>query len=142
MFRKRIEHRERIFRQFCRRHLSRIVFRLFVLARLADRIVEIRRKVKRSHGRLIDYTHLLVGTHHLQFKNRNRRRRLRRHHLRAFRFLHRSRTFHGIRLTGGTGGKPQRRSRHRSDHRQAKHLFHRKNHISNLILKGTGPPSG
>ena len=77
-FRNRVEHRERIFRQLCASHLSRIVLRLLVLAREADRVHGVSRKIKRGKRRFSHNAHLPVGIHHIHLEQGRRRRRCRR----------------------------------------------------------------
>ena len=87
-FRKRIQHRERVFWQLRLRHLARIVLGLFVLASKADRVIVIRGKIKRRQRRLANNTHLPVGIHDLHLEHGRRDHRIwrqRRHTRRHFR---------------------------------------------------------
>ena len=91
-FRNRLEHRERIFGQFRTSHHTLVIFRLFILARKANRIIVIGGKIKRCKRRLVDHAHLLVriltysiSEFHLNHTHGRSNRWQRRHTRRHFR---------------------------------------------------------
>ena len=78
VFRNRVEHRERVFSKFCICHFARVIFRLFIHTRHANRIRKIRCKIESRKSWLLDDTHLLIKIKHTHFKdsdwsNRHRR---------------------------------------------------------------------
>ena len=73
VFRKRIEHRERIVRELHVGHRTRIVLGLFILTGDADGISEIGGKIKRGKSRFLDNANfpVLIDNLHLEHDNRS-----------------------------------------------------------------------
>ena len=74
IIRNRVEHREREFLKLCICHLARVIFRLFIHARHADRVCKVRRKIKSGKRRLFDDADLLIPVEHAHFEDGHRSR--------------------------------------------------------------------
>ena len=137
VFRNRIQHRERVIRKFCIRHLACIIFRLFVHTRHTNRIRKIRCEIKGRKRRLFDDTHLLVKIKHAQFKNRHRSRISRRQIRRRDRFhLARSlnRRFLGRRSTRCNAKHACDKPRKAQKRNRDIFHFHKKNYNKCLVI--------